>query len=199
MNIITFDGIDASFYELEVEEAWRSVTEINNWKPRDFSDDEFVRLTGDRINCFTTPCPELITAGVLNRRKKLKVNMLDFSETGATPEQIVEAQNTIFNEKQGLLAVGFKSRFFDWDIRSYGWRFDASNFYFLVKPERCIRTGCSGHVCSSENILTTCEWLPEYACIRLQACEKQKDGACGWTPTDESKACFEKLDYFSPH
>ena len=56
---------------------------------------------------------------------------------------------------------------------------------------RCIVTGCSGQVCSDRPVYTTCEWRPEYACYADATCERQDNGACGWTPTDELKQCIE--------
>jgi eight-cysteine-cluster-containing protein len=56
---------------------------------------------------------------------------------------------------------------------------------------KCRATGCSGQVCADHDVVTTCEWRDEYACYRHAACERQTDGACGWTPSDELKACLE--------
>jgi eight-cysteine-cluster-containing protein len=62
----------------------------------------------------------------------------------------------------------------------------------VVAPA-CQITGCSGHVCAAagEDIVTTCEWLEEYACYRTASCEVQADGRCGWTQTDELRSCLE--------
>jgi hypothetical protein len=57
-------------------------------------------------------------------------------------------------------------------------------------PGACRRTGCSGQVCASEDVATTCEWLPEYACYAQATCEPQADGDCGWTITPEAAACL---------
>lgn len=56
----------------------------------------------------------------------------------------------------------------------------------------CIKTGCSGTVCAEEgnDVITTCEFKPEYACYQKAACERQPDGKCGWTENDELKACL---------
>lgn len=57
----------------------------------------------------------------------------------------------------------------------------------------CITSGCSGQLCvpaDADPIGTTCEWREEYACYQAAACEKQADGACGWTPTDELAQCL---------
>lgn len=58
----------------------------------------------------------------------------------------------------------------------------------------CVTSGCSGQLCipaDADPIATTCEWREEYACYQDAACEKQADGACGWTPTDELAECLD--------
>src|SRR5690606_32230245 len=50
----------------------------------------------------------------------------------------------------------------------------------------CVVGGCSGQLCYEEGSgggISTCEFLPEYACYDAAACERQADGACGWTQT----------------
>lgn len=55
----------------------------------------------------------------------------------------------------------------------------------------CYVGGCSSQVCSdSPDVVTTCEWREEYACYGGAVCERQDSGKCGWTYTDEVKACF---------
>jgi hypothetical protein len=54
----------------------------------------------------------------------------------------------------------------------------------------CIRTGCSGQVCADEDIATTCEWKPEYACFKDAICERNAAGTCGWRETPELKKCL---------
>ena len=56
----------------------------------------------------------------------------------------------------------------------------------------CIKTGCSGTVCAEpgNDVMTTCEFKPEYACYQKASCERQADGKCGWSQTDELKACL---------
>jgi hypothetical protein len=64
----------------------------------------------------------------------------------------------------------------------------------------CVVGGCSGQVCSDDGgVVTTCEWLPEYACYRKAACERQADGACGWTLSDELAACLREARRPSEH
>jgi hypothetical protein len=45
----------------------------------------------------------------------------------------------------------------------------------------CFRTGCSSQVCADDDVFTTCEWRPEYACYQEATCERQADGECGFT------------------
>jgi eight-cysteine-cluster-containing protein len=60
------------------------------------------------------------------------------------------------------------------------------------QPAGCIKTGCSGIVCAEpgKEVITTCEYRPEYACYKTATCERQTSGACGWTQTAELTACL---------
>lgn len=58
---------------------------------------------------------------------------------------------------------------------------------------KCFIGGCSSQVCSDkEGVITTCDYRPEYACFKTARCERQTNGACGWTMTPELAACLEK-------
>ena len=54
----------------------------------------------------------------------------------------------------------------------------------------CIITGCSSQICADDEVITTCEYLPEYACYNTTICEKQSNGECGWTVTNELQNCL---------
>ena len=57
--------------------------------------------------------------------------------------------------------------------------------------DACYVGGCSSQVCSDEEgVVSTCEWREEYACYQGAACERQADGECGWTQTDELRECL---------
>lgn len=81
----------------------------------------------------------------------------------------------------------------------YGWYGDGVCDGFCLDPDPdcgsddgCFVGGCSGQVCSDEpGVITTCEALPEYACYDTAACERQADGQCGWTMTEELTECLE--------
>jgi hypothetical protein len=58
----------------------------------------------------------------------------------------------------------------------------------------CVITGCSSHVCAQENVITTCEFLPEYACYQNSGvCEHQSSGQCAWTQTQKLKSCLSGI------
>lgn len=62
-----------------------------------------------------------------------------------------------------------------------------------AKPANdCIKTGCSGTVCAEpgHDVVTTCEYKPEYGCYREGVCERQADGSCGWTQTPSLQGCL---------
>ncbi|NLE49004.1 MAG: hypothetical protein GX614_11440 [Sandaracinaceae bacterium] len=58
----------------------------------------------------------------------------------------------------------------------------------------CAPAGCSGQICAEAGaeIMTTCEFRPEYACYQKATCERQPSGACGWTETDELRECLRE-------
>jgi hypothetical protein len=66
-----------------------------------------------------------------------------------------------------------------------------------------VKSGCSGTVCTEpgNEVVTTCEMKPEYACYQNAKCERQADGKCGWTQSPELTSCLAsppKLDTQGP-
>ncbi len=58
----------------------------------------------------------------------------------------------------------------------------------------CIKGGCSGTICQSKNsepIITTCEYLPEYACYEDINCGCI-EGICQWNKTEDFSKCLEE-------
>jgi len=56
----------------------------------------------------------------------------------------------------------------------------------------CIKSGCSGQLCTESAMMSTCDWRSQYGCYRNAKCEVQADGKCGWTMTDALKACLDQ-------
>lgn len=62
---------------------------------------------------------------------------------------------------------------------------------FKVEPAAdCHKTGCSGTVCADHDVMTTCQFRPEYACYHDATCERQADGQCGFRATPELTQCL---------
>ncbi len=74
----------------------------------------------------------------------------------------------------------------------------------IQKQNNCRVTGCSGQICGDADIITTCEYQPEYACYQNAVCDLQADGQCGWTLTAGLGRCLmetgdSKVDQISVH
>jgi hypothetical protein len=55
----------------------------------------------------------------------------------------------------------------------------------------CYVGGCSSQICSDDpDVMSTCEYREEYACYQGAVCERQVSGECGWTETEEVRACL---------
>ena len=64
----------------------------------------------------------------------------------------------------------------------------------VVNPNQgaCYIGGCSAQMCSdTPDMVSTCEYKEEYACYqKTSTCTRQSNGECGWTQTNELKACL---------
>lgn len=58
----------------------------------------------------------------------------------------------------------------------------------------CIRTGCSGQICSDRVLVSTCEYKESYACYAQAVCERNSQGICGFRQTPELLACLSGED-----
>lgn len=57
----------------------------------------------------------------------------------------------------------------------------------------CKRAGCNGQLCidaNSQDKVSSCDFKPEYVCYQKAQCERQLDGDCGFTPSDELSQCL---------
>ena len=59
----------------------------------------------------------------------------------------------------------------------------------------CHLGGCGNDLCSDqEGVVSTCIFYPALVCYRDATCARQPNGACGWTPTPELRACLASHD-----
>lgn len=56
----------------------------------------------------------------------------------------------------------------------------------------CLVTGCSGEICSDEEVISICIFRPEYVCYKEARCERQANSQCGFTETSELALCLSE-------
>jgi len=170
--------------ELRVSESWTTI-----------SDNQPVGtyyLVRDRgVRCITFPCPTHHEAKLNSSfsRNIAGVN-LEGAGLGENNAPIVNAAMT---GPEGVIVTGTDVVVTGPGGRSF--ELKATQVYVRKKPEisslkPCIKTGCSSQVCSDHDVITTCEFRPEYACYQKASCERQTDGNCGFTKTRELTACL---------
>jgi eight-cysteine-cluster-containing protein len=67
---------------------------------------------------------------------------------------------------------------------------DAATSTAPTATPQCIKTGCSGQICSDHDVMSTCEYADFYACYQNAECTVQDDGQCGWTQTSSLQQCI---------
>jgi hypothetical protein len=173
---------------LDVSEAWIGASDNE-------PDGLFVRVADSGIRCFAAPCFNTLYESKLNSVLGTHSSELDLSSwTDLTEDEVAGAYEQLYTD-DGILVAGFRYYFFE-----QGWQKGrvAVQFYTRVQPveepAECVRAGCSSQLCvepSEGDIVTTCEWLPQYACLQAAPCERQPNGTCGHTPSAELDACLE--------
>ena len=61
-----------------------------------------------------------------------------------------------------------------------------------IEKDGCIISGCNGTICDDEPRISICDARPEYGCYQTATCERQVDGSCDWTQTEELKKCLAR-------
>jgi len=167
-----------------VTEAWVAQTDA-------VTDGVFVKVHDNGVRCIAAPCAST-TERALNSSRSAQIAEIDYTDAGLTDEQIGELGFEMF-EDSGLIIAGDRYSFTFEGRRGKG-RTATNAFVKLENPETsdgCFVGGCSGQICSDrEGVVSTCEWREEYACYQQATCERQADGACGWTSTAELDACL---------
>lgn len=175
-----------------VTEAWQAASDK---KPTGM----FYRVRDRGLRCVTFPCPTHYEAR-LNSIYSRNIAGVDLTGAAASDDQVSEA-SAAMTGVDGVIVAGDHGPVTGPGGRSI--ELKATQFYLRagrqvgrrppVKPpgqKKCFKTGCGNQVCADHNVITTCEWRPEYACYQKAACERQKNGDCGFTMTPELKACL---------
>lgn len=170
---------------LRVRESWQAASDN---QPAGV----FYRVRDRGVRCITFPCPSHRETK-LNSSFSQSIAGADLTRAGAK-EDLVSQAFAAMTGVGGVLVAGNQTT-----VTGPGGRMPelkATQFYLragnsqAMKP--CIKTGCSSQVCADKDVITTCEWRPEYACYQKAACERQADGNCGFTRSAELAACLSR-------
>jgi hypothetical protein len=155
------------------------------------TDGVFVRVKDNGLRCISAPCPSTSEAA-LNTSRTANISDIDFEPSGLTEDQVAEVMEAMFHPP-GMIIAG--DRFTTKVNGKWAKGRTATNVFVRVanaaQSEGCFVGGCSSQICSDqEGVISTCEFRPEYACYQQASCERQTDGACGWTQTPELTTCL---------
>ena len=63
-----------------------------------------------------------------------------------------------------------------------------------AKTSACRVTGCSSEVCAAEDVVTDCNYLPEYDCLKHSVCGTYgPSGTCAWKDSQAYQNCLKSL------
>jgi hypothetical protein len=169
--------------EFVVFESWHAVTDSQ-------PEGVFYRVRDRGLRCITHPCPTHQETK-LNSIFSLNIAGVDLSGAGLGNE--TEAVAAAMREPGGAIISGN-----DVPVTGPGGRLlslKATQVYLRDRPgvsnlKPCMKTGCSRAICADHNVISTCEWRPEYACYQKATCARQSDGNCGFTETRELTSCL---------
>ena len=153
----------------------------------------FYRVRDRGVRCITYPCPTHLEAK-LNSPSSQNIAGVNL-EAANLGDQNAAAVTQAMTGPQGVIVTGENVV-----VRGPGGRsFELRGTQVYVRKQAgsssmkpCIKTGCSSQVCSDKEVITTCEFRPEYACYQKAVCERQSNGNCGFTQTRELTECLAR-------
>jgi hypothetical protein len=186
-SIVTKGNRNGHYGVLKVSEVWRAA---DDGKPYG----DFYRVRDLGIRCIAAPCLTHQEAK-LNTPSVRKIAGVALDEAGAGRDVMEQAQ-TALTSTTGIIVAGGHSTVTGPAGRALTLK--AAQFYLPqsssaagMKP--CIKTGCSGQICSDHEVISTCEYKPEYECYKKATCERQANGDCGFTKTKELTDCLARV------
>jgi hypothetical protein len=183
------------FGVLVVSEVWQAA----GGNPRS---DKLFRVRDRGLRCVAAPCPTHHQA-TLNSTASRNIAGVDLSGAGATEDELNIA-NEAMTSRDGILAGGRHTtvtgpagrmqmlKVNEFYLREGGSRDTGGNTGGNPGQKPCMKTGCSSQVCSDQEVITTCEYRTEYECYKRAACERQRNGECGFTMTRELSECLRR-------
>lgn len=147
----------------------------------------FAKVLDNGIRCITAPCPST-TEKALNSSRKANIADIDFTDAQVS-EHVLETVAADMFKPYGAIIAGDRYK-----VSPHAKGRTATAVFLRLTadaPEACFVGGCSAQICSDqEGVISTCEFRPEYACYADATCERQGDGTCGWTQTEELTTCI---------
>lgn len=166
-----------------VNEAWETATNTP-------SNGTFYNVRLNGVRCIAAPC-NAMEQTKLNTNAKRNIVGVDLSKVGASELKLNNASEEL--SKAGILVTGTHKTEKGSAGRSLS--LIASQFYLplTANSKQCHIGGCSGQLCGDtpDNLISTCEFRPEYSCYSTSSCEQQTDGNCGWTASKELTDCLD--------
>jgi len=157
-------------------------------------------LVRDRgVRCIAFPCP---THHEAKLNSSFSRNIAGVNLEAAGLGENASVVNAAMTGPEGVIVAGQDSPVKGPGGRSF--ELKATQVYVRTKsdsgstgPDRgsmkpCIKTGCSSQICADHNVVSTCEFRPEYACYQKATCERQANGNCGFTKTPELTECLAR-------
>jgi hypothetical protein len=188
-SIVSKGNRNGRYGALEVSEIW---IPADDDKPYG----DFYRVRDLGIRCIAAPC---LTheEGKLNASSVQKIAGVDLNEAGVGEAPLTQARTAI-TSSSGIIVAGGHSTVSGPAGRAL--MLKASQFYLRQEPVQrseealkpCMKTGCSGQICSDHEVITTCEYRTEYECYKKATCERQANGECGFTKTKELADCLAR-------
>jgi hypothetical protein len=168
-------------------------------------------LVNPAVRCIAFPCtlPESGSWSAVSSGGKLKIKV---NPTGAPPSRSYFASVNALSRTLTLTRFGHTTNLFTDGSSCANVRCTATTHCEMkginggsipvcianapTPPQpACVKSGCSGQVCADHSVITTCEMRPEYGCYHSAACERQADGACGWTKTPALTSCIANAQH----
>lgn len=185
-SLITKGDRRGKYGTLKVLESWKAAGSTSP------DTGTFFRVRDRGLRCIAAPCPTHHEAK-LNNTLSRNVAGVDLN-TAQADETAIGLAFQAMTGPEGILIRGTHTPVSGPAGRSQ--MLKASQFYLRENSEGamkpCMKTGCSSQVCAEKEVITTCEYRTEYDCYKKAACERQKNGECGFTMTPELAACLKK-------
>jgi hypothetical protein len=184
-TLLTKGNRNGRYGVLSVSEVWRAASDAKPYG-------DFFRVRDLGVRCIAAPCLSHSEAK-LNSTQSKKIAGISLNDAGANEQAVSDALKSM-TSKDGVLVAGGHTLVTGPAGRAL--MLNAAQFYLRanssaeLKP--CMKTGCSGQICSDEEVVTTCEYRTEYECYKKAKCERQANGECGFTKTPELTSCLNK-------